>query len=1062
MSPEGQQMTHRENRQTGLRGSRLLSIFLLGLAACGGSDGGTLDVADLTDTVADTTTNADDTRPVEFDTAPFTPDDTTPQAPDTSPGGDFGVACQGNIDCNSGWCVEGPSGYICTKECLEDCPTGFDCRSIQNTKGDVTFLCLPRVQKLCVPCLADFQCNGGACLTIDGEQQCASGCDAEDDCPDGYTCAADATGAREGTYCQPKSGSCACSPPFAGVARSCLRENDLGRCVGVETCDPEVGWVGCSAREASAETCDYVDNDCDGDIDEDFKQDGIYASAETCGSCTTACDDVLANASETECKVDGGVARCQVVTCERGFSPLNPYVCAPDAANSCQPCTTVAECVGVGASCTTLDDGRFCTRACASNDDCIDGFACRDTDQGKQCVPASGSCTCDGRDTNLARACAVTYTPPDPEDPEVTCRGLERCTADGWGECELPVESCDGIDNDCDGIVDGPFKTGGKYTTPEHCGACGLSCLAFARPNATPVCDASSVVPQCSYACSGGAVDVNGRSDDGCECVPVAGSDLAGDDLDSNCDGVDGEVNNAIFVSKEGRDNNPGTLDLPLQTVQAGITKAAADNKRDVYVATGVYSESISLGEGVGVFGGYSPDFDVHDVLLYETALIGPPPTAQKPGTVNATNLGASNALRDTVLDGFTVFGVNAANTVGLSSYAVYLNGCGPKLRVSKNRIFAGPGGSGQAGARGTNGATGINGTAGAAAKNLTANCAVANESSGGAGGARSCGATDVGGGAGGRAGCPVFEVSPVGTSKGANGKGASGGAGGSFGWPLFLCAVLDDLGVFPMCYGETVYYDCGTCYLPQDQKPFSAGGGSNGASGSAGAAGVGVIAGAGSVVSGLWVGSAGGAGGTGTHGSGGGGGGAGGGVEVEGTSCASASNDDVGGSGGGGGSGGCGATGGAGGSSGGGSFGIFITGLTGLPTLTGNTIQGGRGGAGGSGGPGGVGGAAGQGAAGGNPGDAAGNQNVQCAEGGGAGGNGGEGGHGGGGGGGAGGPSYGVFASLTTAAPATWKTGNTFAAGAQGGAGGLGGVSVDPAKTGGNGQAGSAGNANF
>ncbi len=1042
----------------------MLPIILISLAlgetACGDSEKG-----GLVDTSPVDTSTVEDTQVIEFDTAVFDTEgpgeDTSTPPTDVTDGG-FGAPCQANNDCLSGWCVEGPQGYACTKECLEDCPDGYDCRSMLNTSGDVAFLCLPRVQKVCVPCLQDFQCNGGACLVIDGSQQCASGCDTDEQCPDGYACAPDATGTKEGTFCQPKSGSCSCSPPYAGVARACTRSNDLGTCIGVETCDPEVGWVGCSAREAGSETCDYVDNDCDGDVDEDFKQDGIYASEEGCGSCTTACDEVLANTRETECAVDDGVARCHVVSCAPGFSPLNEFVCAPDAVNTCQPCVTVAECVGVGASCTTLDDGRFCTRGCESDADCADGFNCRGTENGKQCVPTSGSCTCDGSNTDIARACSETFTPADPNDPEVTCRGLQRCTASGWGECELPTEVCDGIDNDCDGLIDGPFKTGDKYTALEHCGACGISCLAFTRPNASATCVTTGDVPQCGYACSGTAVDVNLRSDDGCECLPVAGPDLAGDDVDSNCDGVDGEVDNAIFVSKEGRDTNPGTLDLPVQTLQSGLTKASSNNKRDVYVATGVYSESIALIEGVGLFGGYSPSFDEHDVLLFETAIIGQAPTAQKPGSVNATNLGPSNAARDTVLDGFTIFGVNAANTVGSSSYAVYLSGCGPKLRVSKNRIFAGPGGNGAAGARGTDGAAGVNGASGAAAKNLAANCALASESTGGAGGSRTCGGTDVSGGAGGRAACPIFEVSPPGTAKGTNGKGASGGTGGSFGWPLFICATLDDFGVWPMCYGETVYYGCGTCYLPEDQKTFSPGNGANGGKGAAGAAGTGVIAGAGSVMSGLWVGSVGGGGGAGTHGSGGGGGGSGGGVEVEGVDCATTGNDDVGGSGGGGGSGGCGATGGAGGNSGGGSFGIFVTGTTGLPVLTGNTIQGGRGGGGGNGGPGGIGGAAGQGAAGGNPGDAAGNQNVQCAEGGGSGGNGGEGGHGGGGGGGAGGPSYGIFASLSTGAPAVWKTGNSFVAGAQGGSGGTGGLSLDPSRNGGNGQTGAAGNANF
>ncbi|MFO0748548.1 MAG: hypothetical protein U1F43_23220 [Myxococcota bacterium] len=141
----------------------------------------------------------------------------------------------------------------------------------------------------------------------------------------------------------------------------------------------------------------------------------------------------------------------------------------------------------------------------------------------KQCVPELGSCTCDGTNLELPRL-VHRPVPPDPEQPTTTCKGLEQCTASGWGGCQ-PVRrgAGDGVDQDCDGVIDGPFKTGDKYTALEDCGACGVSCLAFGGTNAAPVCDASTVVPTCSYRCIGNAVDVNGIFDDGCECIPVGG-----------------------------------------------------------------------------------------------------------------------------------------------------------------------------------------------------------------------------------------------------------------------------------------------------------------------------------------------------------------------------------------------------------------------------------------------------------------------------------------------------------------------------------------------------------
>ena len=31
--------------------------------------------------------------------------------------GEFGAPCSNNDECYSGWCVEGPQGYLCTKMC---------------------------------------------------------------------------------------------------------------------------------------------------------------------------------------------------------------------------------------------------------------------------------------------------------------------------------------------------------------------------------------------------------------------------------------------------------------------------------------------------------------------------------------------------------------------------------------------------------------------------------------------------------------------------------------------------------------------------------------------------------------------------------------------------------------------------------------------------------------------------------------------------------------------------------------------------------------------------------
>ena len=101
----------------------------------------------------------------------------------------------------------------------------------------------------------------------------------------------------------------------------------------------------------------------------------------------------------------------------------------------------------------------------------------------------------------------------------------------GFGDClgeKLPSpEICDGLDNDCNGIVDDNFSgfadcdhnpsngCEANLSSPTSCGACGNVCLANNATNAT--CNGV----RCSYACNTGFSDCNtdGPNTNGCECA---------------------------------------------------------------------------------------------------------------------------------------------------------------------------------------------------------------------------------------------------------------------------------------------------------------------------------------------------------------------------------------------------------------------------------------------------------------------------------------------------------------------------------------------------------------
>lgn len=83
--------------------------------------------------------------------------------------------------------------------------------------------------------------------------------------------------------------------------------------------------------------------------------------------------------------------------------------------------------------------------------------------------------------------------------------------------------------------------------------------------------------------------------------------------LDSNCDGIDGDKNRAVWVSAtEGDDQNEGSISFPFKTISAAA-KYIEDNNidKDIFVVGGTtwqyfYKESFYLKKCEDIYGGYS------------------------------------------------------------------------------------------------------------------------------------------------------------------------------------------------------------------------------------------------------------------------------------------------------------------------------------------------------------------------------------------------------------------------------------------------------------------------
>ena len=399
---------------------------------------------------------------------------------------DDGDACNGTESCTAGRCAPGTAvscdDFIsCTADTCNASDgacshTPDDSVCSDGLMCDPTDGCIPRP-----PCLADADCDDGA--MCNGVETCdpAIGCllGTAPSCDDGFACTSDS--------CDAATDACVHTPS----ASSC---DDGLVCDGVEACDPSAPGANAAGCVTSAPPV------CN---------DGIACTVDSCSEAAGGCTTSLSDSACDDGRFCNGVEHCTATGCAAGTPP------------SCDDgigCTT-GRCDAPSDVCVQTGSDAFCTDSVACNG--VERCDASGATSGTGCVAGTPvncndgvACTVDS--CTGSGTCVHVGTDADGDGYIAAgCGAGNDCNDSAAAVHPGATEVCDGLDNNCSGVVDdGPTMQCALGSAPR---ACTTSCGSAG----TRACNAACALGSCygSEVCNGCDDDGVGGPDNGFLCV---------------------------------------------------------------------------------------------------------------------------------------------------------------------------------------------------------------------------------------------------------------------------------------------------------------------------------------------------------------------------------------------------------------------------------------------------------------------------------------------------------------------------------------------------------------